>query len=273
MPAKSDRGQRNLPLKRPSFRGFLQRASGQRPGPAKAYLRDAVAVAEDMGMLTALRQEVMDEYPQLLALLDRALLDSFERIGLEVLEEEVRRRDRSRGVTFGALVKPRVADATSKYLTGRRIKTIPSPDGTAQDGGDDAAAQEIKDNASVQGCTNRTVAPRSNAGAREMCKSEANGYPARISTGSSRVTSYAGTPSPNRDRLIPANPNALGEEWANALAELTSNERAVYEGRVLAEPRISCTTLAAQLGVSRPRVVALEKQAHRRMNKLLKRGG
>lgn len=274
MPGKSDR-ERKLPLKRPSFRGFLHRASGQRLAPAKAYLRDAIAVAGDMGMLTALRQEVMDEYPELLALLDRALLDRFERIGLEVLEEEVRRWDRGHGVRFGALVKPRVAGAMSKYLRRRRIKTIPFPGGTAQDE-DDSAAQEMKDNATAQGSPNSAVAPRSNAGAGEIWKSEANGDPAtgkRTSTGSNKVTSYAGTPWPRPDRLTPANQNALGEEWANALAELTSNERVVYEGRVLAEPQLSCTALAAQLGVSRPRIVALEKQAHRRMDKLLKRGG
>ena len=58
---------------------------------------------------------------------------------------------------------------------------------------------------------------------------------------------------------------------AAALEQLTPNERVVFEGRLLADPQVSLGELAAKLGVTRSRIVALEKNARRRMSELLKR--
>jgi DNA-directed RNA polymerase specialized sigma subunit len=173
--------------------------------------------------------------------LDHALLAGLERIGLEVLVEQVRRWNRTRGVTFGAFVKARVAGAMDNYLTRERIETV-SPTGSSR------------------------------ADARERWKSEATGTRAkgnRTSTGGRKVRSYAETPKPHPTRLVEANPDASGAKLALALAQLTPKQRAVYEGRVLADPQVSLGELAARFKVTRPAIVKLEKKARQRISQLL----
>ena len=177
--------------------------------------------------------------------LDHALLAELEGIGLKVLEEKILDWDPTLGVTFGAFVRKRIAGEMDNYLTRKRIKTVNS----------DADARET------------------HVDARERWKSEADGVRAkgnRTSTGGRKVKIYAETARRHPTRLIKANSDALGKELAEALAQLTPNERAVYERRVLAEPQVSHGELATQLGVSRPRIVALEKNARQRMTKLLR---
>jgi DNA-directed RNA polymerase specialized sigma subunit len=172
--------------------------------------------------------------------LNDALLAHLELIGLEVLEQQVRRWNRAGGVTFGAFARPRVAGAMDNYLVREQIK-----------------------NAS------------SNADARERWKSEAHGARAkgnRTSTGGRRVKSYAESPKCHPTRLIKADTDVSSAELAAALAQLTSKERAVYESRVLARPQVPVVELAARLKVTSPRIVALEKAACWRMGKLLNRG-
>jgi Sigma-70 region 2 len=48
---------------------------------------------------------------------DHALFAELEGIGLQVLEERVKRWDQARGVTFGAFARTRVAGAMDNYLT------------------------------------------------------------------------------------------------------------------------------------------------------------
>jgi DNA-directed RNA polymerase sigma subunit (sigma70/sigma32) len=115
----------------------------------------------------------------------------------------------------------------------------------------------------------------SRAEAREKWKWEAHGKRAkgnRTSTGGRRVKSFAESPKPHPARLIATHSRGSGAELAAALKGLTPNERAVYEGRLLADTQVSLGELAAQLGVTRPRIVALEKQARQRMERLLKQG-
>jgi DNA-directed RNA polymerase specialized sigma subunit len=172
-------------------------------------------------------------------ILDHVLLADLDRIGLQVLEEQVQRWDRTCGVTFGAFVKPRLAGAMDNYITRERIKTASS-----------------------------------HAEAKERWKWESHGRRTkenRTSTGAKKAKSYAETSSKrHRTWLIPANPDSSGTELA--LAQLTPNQRTVYEGRVLADPQVSHAELAAKLNVTRPRVVALEERARQRMAELLNNG-
>jgi hypothetical protein len=69
-------------------------------------------------------------------------------------------------------------------------------------------------------------------------------------------------------RLIPAKP--LGETLKTALSRLTPKQRVVYQGRVLDEPRRSLAALAAELQVSRKRVVVLEHRARELMAQFLR---
>jgi hypothetical protein len=135
--------------------------------------------------------------------LDHELLADLERVGLQVLEEVFRRWDPTRRVTFGAFVRKRVAGEMDNYLTRKRIKTVNS----------DADA------------------PKTHADARERWKSEAHGTRAkgnRTSAGGRKVKSYAETgPKWHPSRLIPRNPIPLGTALAEALAQLTPNQRAV----------------------------------------------
>jgi hypothetical protein len=117
--------------------------------------------------------------------------------------------------------------------------------------------------------------PRVALAVRQIWKSQANTKRAdgdRTSTGGIRVKSYAETPGRHPDRLIPANPSALGKDLAAALAQLSPKQRIVYEARVLTEPKVSQSELAHQLKSSPPAISKLEKKARQRMTRLL-RGG
>jgi DNA-directed RNA polymerase specialized sigma subunit len=298
--ARRNRGQREAlwQVEWEDIRPFLDMATGQTPHHAKLYLREIVTRIERGVAPPGWRDRVATEYPWLVDLLDdvfkydvygqprepvrsghnrgltgeesklitdhlplvrklavqrassinnlaggtaldHALLAHLEDIGMQVLEEQVCRWDRTRGLTFGAFVRTHVAGAMNNYLSRERIRTA-----------------------------------RSQADARERWKSEAHGVRAkgnRTSTGGRKVRSYAETPKRHPSRLIKANSIAFGTDLAGALAQLTPNERLVYEGRFLAEPLVSLGELATKLGVGRSRIVALEKNACRRIGKLLKR--
>jgi DNA-directed RNA polymerase specialized sigma subunit len=298
-------GERDADRSLKRIRYFLEAANGQTPENAKLYLREIVAIAEDGELPPGWRQMVANDYPQHVSLLDwvtrydfydeprkpaqggrdrpptpeegklvtehlplvrkfavqraskinnlaggttldHGLLAELERIGLKVLEEQVGRWEPARGVTFGAFAKLRVAGAMDNYLARERIRTVSST-------------------------ASSTASSR--ADAREKWKSEASGTRAkgnRTSTGGRKIKSYAETPKPHPPRLIPASPGGFGAELALAIAQLTPNQRAVYEGRVLADPPLSHGDLAARLQVSRPRIVALEKNARQRISKLLR---
>src|SRR5215467_2382518 len=63
----------------------------------------------------------------LAATLDHELFAELERIGLQVLEEQIRRWDRTGRVAFGAFAMRRVAGAMDNYLTRERIQTTSLP--------------------------------------------------------------------------------------------------------------------------------------------------
>jgi hypothetical protein len=73
-----------------------------------------------------------------------------------------------------------------------------------------------------------------------------------------------------KSRLIAAKP--LGETLKTALAKLTKNQRAVYQGRVVADPPRTLGDLARELQVSRKRIVALEQRSRELMALYLKGG-
>jgi hypothetical protein len=72
---------------------------------------------------------------------------------------------------------------------------------------------------------------------------------------------------PAKSRLISAKP--LGKTLTTALTALTENQRIVYQGRVLDEPPRTLGDLAKELGVSRKRIVVLERRACERMEQFL----
>jgi DNA-directed RNA polymerase specialized sigma subunit len=175
--------------------------------------------------------------------LDDELLSELEAIGLQVLEDQIRRWDRTRGVTFGAFVRKAVAGAMDNFFRDQ-------PD--------------------------RTRRATSNDAAREMWKSEAHGRRTkqnRSSTGARKAKSYVESAVRHSVRLIKARPTAFNEDLDWALAQLTRNQRIVYEGRVRSEPQRTRAALAAELGVSEPRITALEKKANHLVAKLLSKRG
>jgi RNA polymerase sigma factor (sigma-70 family) len=191
--------------------------------------------------------------------LDEALLAELEDIGLQVLEEQVGHLDRTRGVTFGAFVRARVAGAMDNYLTRERIRT---------ESLDDDAVENYHASKQIG-----LRAARSPDDPGEKWKWEAHRRRAkgnRTSTGGRKVKSYAESPAPHPPRLIKANPDAFAPKLAEALAQLSPKQRAVYEGRVLADPPVPASELARQLKVTPPRITNLEKRACERMKELLR---
>jgi DNA-directed RNA polymerase specialized sigma subunit len=176
--------------------------------------------------------------------LDEELLSELEAIGLQVLEDQIRRWDRTRGVTFGAFVRKYVAGAMDNFFRD-------NPD--------------------------RTRRASSNDAAREMWKSEAHGRRTkqnRRSTGARMAKTYVESAVRHSGWRIKANPTTgLREDLDCAKAQLTRNQRVVYEGRVESEPQRTRGALAKELGVSEPRITFLEKKARHRMTDLLTKRG
>jgi RNA polymerase sigma factor (sigma-70 family) len=191
--------------------------------------------------------------------LDDALLDELEGIGFQVLEDQICRWDSSRGVSFGAFVKERLAGAMHNHLSRNRVKT---------ESLDDDAINKYR--MSEQFGLRAACSPDD---PREKWKWEADRTRTkdnRTSTGGRKVKSYAESPARHPLRLIKKNSAARDAALVAALEQLTPNERVVFEGRLLANPQVSLGELAAKLDVERSRIVALEKSARRRMGELLK---
>jgi RNA polymerase sigma factor (sigma-70 family) len=195
--------------------------------------------------------------------LDHELLAHLENIGMEVLIERAPQWDRARGWTFGAFVRARVAGAMDNYLSRNRIRT-----------------ERLGDDAIDKYLTGKQIglrAARSPDDPREQEKWENLKWEdlkptkgKRTSTRRRKGKSYVETaPKRQRARLIKANPDAFAPKLAEALAQLSPNQRAVYEGRVIADPPLLVSELARRLKVSPPRITHLEKRACERMKELL----
>jgi RNA polymerase sigma factor (sigma-70 family) len=185
---------------------------------------------------------------------DDSLYSDLENIGVEALDAAVRRFDPTRGVTFGAFVKQRVAGAMDNWLTRERIRTIADVGRQHEDGGGRVIVGEEfrpKDDRRDAGATRRH----------------------RTSTGGYREAAYISTSvrADGKSRLIPANRLGFDQAIEGALAKLNPRQREVYRGRVLSDPPVSRSVLAAKLGIRDDRQIPrIEQQARLKMAKLLK---
>jgi RNA polymerase sigma factor (sigma-70 family) len=179
---------------------------------------------------------------------DDSLLSDLENVGMQVLEDAVHRFDPTRGVTFGAFVRKRLAGAMDDWLKDERIRFINGAYDMALDGA------PVADDRSSSNAPKRY----------------------RTSTGGHRETPYISTSArPVRrpdavstTRLIR---KGVGQEIEAALERLNSRQREVYRGRVLSDPPVPRSVLAMKLGIRDERQIPrIEKQARRKMANFLK---
>jgi RNA polymerase sigma factor (sigma-70 family) len=186
-----------------------------------------------------------------------------EALGLEVLEEEVKKFDRSLGVSFGAFVRQRLNGAMNNYLKRKRIKTLSYSGDKRRDENDDdmiaLAAMAAKDGfykvARQQFVTGKPP---------KQDRSSTGGYKA-ASYIDSETAQHKGT-----SHLIPADERALAKTVEDALARLNPRQRAVYIGRELTDPPTPRAHLARELGIrDETKISRIARQAKARMAKLL----
>jgi RNA polymerase sigma factor (sigma-70 family) len=173
--------------------------------------------------------------------LDDSLFSDLENVGMEALEAAVHRFDPTRGVTFGAFVRQRVAGAMDDWLNHKRIRY--ATDGYA------ARAMEGK--------WATSDAPKRH----------------RTSTGAYRERVYTEMAVQPRGaaRLIPAHRLSFDQTMEAALEKLNPRQREVYRGRVLSDPPIPRAVLAATLGIrDEVQIPRIEKQARKKMARFLK---
>ena len=174
-----------------------------------------------------------------------------EALGLEVLEEEVKKFNPSYGVTFGAFVRTRLNGAMNNYLKRERIKTLSV--GKSYEGGLKAIADRLA----------REWKPVT-GNAPKRHRSSSGGYKAQ-SYIDSEITQRA-----DASHLIPADDLSLAKSVEDALARLNPRQRTVYIGRVLTDPPTPRAHLARELGIrDETKISRIARQAKARMAKLL----
>jgi RNA polymerase sigma factor (sigma-70 family) len=180
---------------------------------------------------------------------DDALYSDLEAVGMQALEEAAHRYDRTRGVPFEAFARIRVAGAMDNYLKRERIPTI------GGDGYD--AALDGANLADDQRTSKAAKRHRSSTGAYK----EKTPY---ISTSAQPVHRPDGSPT---TRLIR---RTINQDMEAALAKLNHRQQVVYRGRVLSDPPVARSVLAAQLGVDERQIPRILQQAERKMRSFLK---
>jgi DNA-directed RNA polymerase specialized sigma subunit len=188
-----------------------------------------------------------------------------EALGMEVLEQEVKKFDPTVGVTFGAFVRSRLNGAMNNYLKRKRIKTVSYMFGLdSLDGPDaDEAIDLAKKNAKVgfKGVV-RSQYVTGNAPKRH-----------RNSTGGYKATSYLEqelAQHAGASHLLPADDGATTKAVEAAAAMLSPRERTVYIGRVLSNPPKPRADLAHELGIRDvTQISRIARRAKARMAKLL----
>jgi hypothetical protein len=169
---------------------------------------------------------------------DDTIYDALEVVGMQAQEDAVRRFDPTRGTTFGAFAKKRVAGAMDNYLTRERIRTV---GGTAYDvvlNGQDLAddAPPGGERKGVDRGTSKTPKRRrsSTGGYRETAYISSSVLPARRPDGVSN------------QRLI--SKGGVSSTVEAALAKLNPRQREVYRARVLTDPPVSRRSWGAGCG-------------------------
>jgi RNA polymerase sigma factor (sigma-70 family) len=174
------------------------------------------------------------------------LFSDLEEVGFRALEAAFEHFDPTRGITFGVFVRKRVAGAMDNYLARERIRTI---NGNAISMGNDFSVAD----------DGRTAEPPKRH---------------RTSTGGYREPAYISDsvrPANSPSRLIAANRSGFDQVMKAALEKLNPRQREVYRGRVLSDPPVPRSVLAAKLGIQDDRQIPrIEKQARLKMAKLLK---
>jgi hypothetical protein len=182
---------------------------------------------------------------------NHSVLDALDAVGMDVLEKEVNRFDPTRGVTFGAFLRKRLAGAMDDWLKYKRVHTV---GGAAVTFMDDGGGWVPKGSGYVT----------ANAPKRR-----------RTSTGGYRERAYVETAVQpmGGPRLIPADRLSFEQAMEAALGRLNSRQREVYRGRVLSDPQVPRSVLASRLGIRDERQIPrIEAQARRKMARLLSDG-
>jgi RNA polymerase sigma factor (sigma-70 family) len=177
---------------------------------------------------------------------DDSLYSDLEEIGMRALEDVVRRYDPTRGVTLGAFARLRVGGAMDNYLQRDRMPTV-------------GGLAEVHIGMNVP----NPLLKKTSAAVKRY----------RDSTGGYKERSYASTSvrPDGKTRLIPANASRFNHTMDAALARLNHRQREVYRGRVLSDPPVTRSVLAAKLGIRDERQIPrIEKQAVKRIAKFLK---
>jgi RNA polymerase sigma factor (sigma-70 family) len=147
-----------------------------------------------------------------------SLVDDLDEVGRRALEDAARRFDPTRGVPFGAFARQTVRWAMDGWLSRGRFRTQ-----VIGGGGYDMNVQATPD------------ARRSSSRAKRR----------RANTGGFKEVQYISRPVQRPPRLIAANRSA----HEAALAKLNPKQRAVYRGRMIADPPVSAQELAKRLRI------------------------
>jgi RNA polymerase sigma factor (sigma-70 family) len=204
----------------------LQKATDtQRPGMG----HNSQLTADDLALVVK-HWPLVDSEAQKLARKDTELNDRLTAVGRIELEKQVRRWDRTRGVTFGAFVRERIHGCMVNY-----IDRVWNREPRRRSWADDQGKRWF------EGMTRR---PRSRL--------------------RSMLADWLAPPP--KSQLIPGK---RSQEMAEAaLAGLNPKQLAVYRGRVLTNPPLSRSDIARQLGIADPTQVSrIERQARRKMRK------
>jgi RNA polymerase sigma factor (sigma-70 family) len=179
---------------------------------------------------------------------DDALLSDLEEVGVQALEEVAPRFDPTRGVPFGAFAKMRVAGAMDTWLTHKRILFA-------------NAAYDMALNGEVVPDDGRTV----KASKRHRSSTGAFKEKPFISTSVQPVRCPDGV---SATRLIR---RTINQDVEAALEKLNHRQRVVYRGRVLSDPPVPRSELAAQLKIKdETQIPRILKQAEQKMRRFLK---
>jgi RNA polymerase sigma factor (sigma-70 family) len=182
------------------------------------------------------------------------LFSELELLGVAVLEEQARKFDPSRGVTFGAYARHRLRGAMIDYARSHCGCSIAV-------GGPD----EIEAVCRPKPARRPTSEPERSFVERDIrtpSHAKGNDYAAI-------VLQYlkAGGVVRHSRKQPPADMAAIED----ALLKLNRRQQVVYRGRVLADPPLSRAILARQLGIAdETQISRIERQAHRKMAKWLK---
>jgi hypothetical protein len=162
--------------------------------------------------------------------------------GTQILQEQVRRWDRTRGVTFGKFVEKRVEGAMKDYID--RMPKTEHLDTTEENYG------MLRDNA------------------RERERWEVDGRTWRRKK--AREIQYAAHSAPVTVPRLLIRRNGPDPALRAAIERLNPKQRRVYEGRVLTNPPVPRSQLAREIDEYETNIPRIERQAREKVAKFMK---